>query len=96
MSYDHVKDRISSVVGTEDDSGVLFDETISAYTMRRKRAQEFLTQTLIQNQKKAFAPYLKRPQWSTILDEPTSGEAYYQLAPTAELDEPLTVSICLT
>ncbi|KAK3954103.1 TIP-1 family-domain-containing protein [Pseudoneurospora amorphoporcata] len=91
MSYDHVKDRISSVVGTEDDSGVLFDETIAAYTMRRKRAQEFLTQTLIQNQKKAFAAYLKRPQWSTISDEPTSGEAYYQLAPTAELDEPLTV-----
>ncbi|EAA30678.1 hypothetical protein GE21DRAFT_10443 [Neurospora crassa] len=91
MSYDHVKDRISSVVGTEDDTGVLFDETISAYTMRRKRAQEFLTQVLIQNQKKAFAAYLKRPQWSTISDEPTSGEAYYQLAPTAELGEPLAV-----
>lgn len=95
MSYDHVKDRISSVVGTEDDTGVLFDETISAYAMRRKRAQEFLTQVLIQNQKKAFAAYLKRPQWSTISDEPTSGEAYYQLAPTAELGEPLTVSIHL-
>ena len=87
MSYDHVRDRTSAAVGKEDDGGVLFDETIAAYSQRRKRAADFLSEALVNSHRKAFKAYLHRPQWSTIADDVSSGE----LAVTAELDEPLRV-----
>jgi hypothetical protein len=90
MSYDHVKDRTSSVVGTEDDSGALFDETIAAYSLRKQRAQEFLVDTMIDAHYKAFYAYLRRPQWTTINEDPAAIDPA-SLAVTAELDEPLRV-----
>ncbi|KAK4124472.1 hypothetical protein N657DRAFT_617703 [Parathielavia appendiculata] len=86
MSYDHVRDRTSSAVGKEEDSGVLFDETIAAYNLRRKRAQEFLAEALVESHRKAFKAYIHRPQWSTIADD-SPGD----LVVTAELDEPLRI-----
>ena len=94
MSYDHVRDRTSSCVGSEEDGGVLFDETISAYSMRRKRAQEFLVSAVNDSHHRAFRPYLQRAQWTTISDDPSAADAY-QLAITAELDEPLKVGASL-
>ncbi|KAH6615625.1 TIP-1 family-domain-containing protein [Chaetomium sp. MPI-SDFR-AT-0129] len=89
MSYDHVRDKTSAAVGKEDDGGgVLFDETISAYSQRRKRAEEFLSEALVESHRKAFKAYLHRPQWSTIADESTPAS---DLAVTAELDEPLRI-----
>ncbi|KAK3941362.1 RINT1-like protein [Diplogelasinospora grovesii] len=90
MSYDHVKDRTSATVGTEEDGGVLFDETIAAYSMRRKRAEEFLAEALTESHRKSFAAYLKRPQWTTIADDAVQADGY-QLAVTPELDEPLRI-----
>jgi len=89
MSYDQVKDRTSSAVGTEEDSGALFDETIAAYSARRKRAEEFLSEALVDSHRKIFRAYLSRPQWTTIADDTDS----YQLAITPELEEPLRVSL---
>lgn len=92
MSYDHVRDKTSAAVGKEnDDNGVLFDETIAAYSQRRKRAEEFISEALVETHRKAFKAYLHRPQWSTIADD-ASGD----LAVTAELDEPLRVSLLFT
>ncbi|KAL2151346.1 hypothetical protein VTH82DRAFT_6444 [Thermothelomyces myriococcoides] len=54
MSYDHVRDKTSAAVGKEEDGGVLFDETIAAYSQRRKRAEEFLSEALIESHRKAF------------------------------------------
>jgi hypothetical protein len=88
MSYDHVRDKTSAAVGKEEDGGVLFDETIAAYSQRRKRAEEFLSEALVESHRKAFKAYLHRPQWSTIADDAVAGD----LAVTAELDEPLLVS----
>ncbi|KAK4154399.1 RINT1-like protein [Chaetomidium leptoderma] len=87
MSYDHVRDKTSAAVGKEEDGGVLFDETIAAYSQRRKRAEEFLSEALVESHRKAFKAYLHRPQWSTIADDSASGD----LAVTAELDEPLRI-----
>lgn len=61
-----VKDRISSAVGTDEDTGILFDETIAAYSFRRKTAEEYLVSALIDSHQKAFRPYLGKPQWTTI------------------------------
>ena len=74
MSYDHVKDRTSSTVGTEDDGGVLFDETIVAYTQRRERAANFLIEALVESHHKALRAYLQRPQWTTINEDISTGE----------------------
>lgn len=90
MSYDHVKDRTSAAVGSEEDGGVLFDETIAAYSARRKRAEEFLSEALIESQRKAFRAYLQRAHWTTIVDDPSAIDSA-MLAVTAELDEPLRV-----
>ncbi|KAB5533649.1 TIP-1 family-domain-containing protein [Coniochaeta sp. 2T2.1] len=90
MSYDHVRDRTSSVVGTEDDSGALFDETIVAYSSRRQRAQDFLVDAVVDSHNKAFYAYLKRPQWTTINEDPAAIDPSH-LAVTAELDEPLRI-----
>ncbi len=90
MSYGQVKDRTSSTVGSEEDGGVLFDETIAAYSLRRKTAQEFLVSAVTDSQYKAFRPYLQRTQWTTIHEDASAADPY-QLAITAELDEPLRV-----
>ena len=94
MSYDHVRDRTSAAVGKEEDGGVLFDETIAAYSQRRKRAADFLSEALVNSHRKAFKAYFHRPQWSTIADDVSAND----LAVTAELDEPLRVGLppCVT
>lgn len=74
MSYDHVKDVTSSAVGTEEAGGILFDETIAAYTQRRERAAEFLIETLVDSHHKAFKAYLQRPQWTTINADSSAGK----------------------
>ena len=91
MSYEHVKDRTSSTVGLEEDGGILFDETIAAYSMRRQAAQGLLIAAVIDSHQKAFRPYFSRAQWTTIVDGATIVDPY-QLAITAELAEPLSVS----
>ncbi|TPX18210.1 uncharacterized protein E0L32_002719 [Thyridium curvatum] len=90
MSYDAVKDRTSSAVGTDDAGGALFDETTAAYAARRKSAQEYLVSALIDSHYKAFRPYLYRAQWTTINEDPAAIDPQ-QLAITAELDEPLRI-----
>src|SRR3569833_4687390 len=89
MSYDQVKDVTSSAVGSEEDGGVLFDETIEAYSMRRKTAQEFLINAVVDSHRKAFRPYLQRAKWTTINEDPSATDPY-QVAITAELDETLS------
>ncbi|KAI0165241.1 TIP-1 family-domain-containing protein [Hypoxylon sp. FL1284] len=89
MSYEDVKDRTSAVIGSDGDGGILFDETIAAYTNRRKAAEEYLVSALIESHQKAFRPYLAKAQWTTISDD--SHVEASQLSVTPELDEPLTI-----
>ncbi|KAI0506376.1 RINT-1 family protein [Xylaria bambusicola] len=89
MSHEAVKDRISSTVGTDEDTGILFDETIAAYGFRRKTAEEYLVSALIDSHQKAFRPYLSKPQWTTISSDLNIDPS--QLAITPELDEPLKI-----
>ncbi|KAI1385702.1 TIP-1 family-domain-containing protein [Hypoxylon trugodes] len=89
MSYEDVKDKTSADVGSDGDGGILFDETIAAYTRRRKTAEEYLVTALVDSHQKAFRPYIAKAQWVTISDN-THVETS-QLSVTPELDEPLTI-----
>ncbi|KAI0024076.1 RINT-1/TIP-20 [Xylariomycetidae sp. FL0641] len=89
MSHDAVRDRISSAVGLDGDSGILFDETIVAFSHRRKTAEEYLVSAVIDSHHKEFRPYLSKPQWTTISSEPAVDPM--QLAITPELDAPLRI-----
>lgn len=92
MSHDEVKDRTSKTIGSDEDGGILFDETIKAYSARRKTALEWLIAAVQDSHSKAFRPYIQRAQWMTM-SEDSSVVDPYQLAITAELDEPLIVRI---
>jgi RAD50-interacting protein 1 len=73
ISYDAIKDRTSAAVGSGDEDGVLFDETIAAYSIRRKTAMEFLVGALTESHQKAFRAYVTRTQWTTISESPSVG-----------------------
>ena len=72
MSHDHVKNRTSATVGSSEDGGILFDETIAAYSNRRKTAEEYLVSALVSSHREAFRPYLVKPQWSSINGDSSS------------------------
>ncbi|KAH7362080.1 RINT-1 family protein [Plectosphaerella cucumerina] len=88
MSYEEVKDRTSNAVGSKNDDGIIFDETIAAYAARRQAAQEFLVTALATSHRDAFKAYTTRVQWTTISESGGDIDPH-QLAITAELDEPL-------
>ncbi|KAJ3504578.1 hypothetical protein NM208_g16316 [Fusarium decemcellulare] len=87
MSYNDVKDRTSAAVGQEREDGALFDETVAAYSMRRKAAQELLVGALVDSHGKAFRAYTTRVQWTTVGETAILDE----LAVTPELEEPLRI-----
>ncbi|KAK5995681.1 RAD50-interacting 1-like protein [Cladobotryum mycophilum] len=85
-----IKGRTSTAVTEGDEDGAIFDETVAAYTSRRKAAEELLVGALVDSHAKAFRAYLQNVQWTTIgetavLDDPAL------LSITPELDEPLRI-----
>ncbi|KAI5466857.1 TIP-1 family-domain-containing protein [Mariannaea sp. PMI_226] len=99
LSYDDVKCRTSSAVGQESDSGALFDETVMAYSQRRKAGLDLLVGALVESHSKAFRPYTHHVQWTTVGDISILGVLYSSLltyaldmeSVTPELDEPLRI-----
>ncbi|PFH61966.1 hypothetical protein XA68_15628 [Ophiocordyceps unilateralis] len=82
--------RVPDMSAADGDESGIFDETVSAYTMRRKAAEELLIGALADSHSKAFRAYLHQAQWTTvgeaaILDDPS------HLSITPELDEPLRI-----
>lgn len=69
MSYEELKDRTSTAVGSDEEGGGLFDETIAAYSMRRKTAGDFLVSALVDSHNKAFRAYTSRKHWTPISQE---------------------------
>jgi hypothetical protein len=66
MSIDDVKNRTSTATGKIEGEGALFDETVAAYTTRRKAAEELLVNALIDSHAKAFRAYTHHVQWTTV------------------------------
>lgn len=76
MSHDEVKDRTSKTVGTGDNGGILFDETIKAYCSRRTATQDLLVEAVIRSHADSFRPYIQRTQWTVISEDPTAGKPH--------------------
>ncbi|GJN71302.1 hypothetical protein PLICBS_005365 [Purpureocillium lilacinum] len=88
--HDGALNRVSSNLGQGSEDSGIFDETVAAYTMRRKGAEQLLVGALAESHAKALRSYLHHVQWTTVgetavLDDPS------QLSITPELDEPLRI-----
>lgn len=61
--------RVPSNVGdgSNSDSGI-FDETVSAYSSRRKAAEQLLVNALADSHTRAFRAYIHKVQWTTVGD----------------------------
>ncbi|KAL9103945.1 MAG: hypothetical protein Q9163_001051 [Psora crenata] len=82
MSVEHVAERTSSAVGSDEDTGALFDETAGAYRRLRVRTEDVMQDKLISSLRETLRPYSRINPWSSL--SPSSSPA--SLALTAELD----------
>ncbi|MCJ1311402.1 RAD50-interacting protein 1 [Agyrium rufum] len=83
MSVEDVAGRTSNVVGTDEDSGALFDETANAYRKLRIRSEGVIQTHLVSSLRDSLRPYSRINPWSSI---GTEGVSLASLAITAELD----------
>ena len=81
MTVEAVAERTSSTVGSEADTGALFDETAGAYKRLRIRSEGFMQEMLIHSLRETLRPYSRINPWSSLSTEPSAS-----LALTAELD----------
>lgn len=84
MSVEAVAQRTSNTVGSDTDTGALFDETAASYKSLRIRTETILIETITDTFRATLRPYGRINPWSSLstisLSEPSS------LALTAELD----------
>lgn len=79
--------RTSSNLGDQSASGgALFDETASAYSRLRSRAEERLIEHLQWQSKDAIRAYSRTNLWSSIPASSSTPSGISQLPPSAELD----------
>ncbi len=83
LSVADVAERTSSAVGSQEESGALFDETAGAYRRLRIRTESILQDALIHTIRDSLRPYSRINPWSVLSTEPMTPSA---LALTAELD----------
>lgn len=81
LTVEAVTERTSSAVGSEEDTGALFDETAGAYRRLRVRSEGFIQDMLVQSLRTTLRPYGRINPWSSLSNEQSSS-----LALTAELD----------
>lgn len=82
LSVEDVAERTSSAVGSEEDTGALFDETAGAYRRLRIRSEGIMQEMLIHSIREYLRPYGRINPWSSL----SSVEPSSSLALTAELD----------
>ncbi|KAL7797217.1 TIP-1 family domain-containing protein [Trichoderma ceciliae] len=89
-SGDDIKERTVAAVDGGDENGAIFDETIAAYTNRRKAGEELLVGALVESHTKALRAYTHNVEWTTVGESATPDDSS-ALSITPELDEPLSV-----
>ncbi|RDW63962.1 hypothetical protein BP5796_10464 [Coleophoma crateriformis] len=88
MTLGDVKDVISSSLGSDEDGGGMFDESVATFKSLRSKAEQLIIQAIKYAYPTSLRPYFHKPQWTTITSEPVSMET---LNITAELDQTLQV-----
>ncbi|KAL9119291.1 MAG: hypothetical protein Q9187_004153, partial [Circinaria calcarea] len=83
MSVEDVAERTSSVVGSDEDTGALFDETAGAFRRLRERTEILVQDLLINNIREALRPYGRINPWSSVSSDVVDVST---IAVTAELD----------
>lgn len=83
MSVEDIAERTSSTVGSNEDSGALFDETAGAYRRLRIRTEGIMQDTLIHDLRESIRPYGRINPWSSLSSDSIPSSA---LNLTAELD----------
>ena len=81
MTVEAVAERTSSSVGSDEDTGALFDETAGAYRRLRVRSEGIMQDMLIHSIRETLRPYGRINPWSSL-----SSTSNSSLALTAELD----------
>ena len=84
MSIEDVADRTSSAVGSDEESGALFDETAGAYRRLRIRTEGIIQDTLIHSVREALRSYARINPWPSLSSDSSTDPS--SLALTAELD----------
>lgn len=69
ISIEQVKDRISNSVESDSQEGVLFDETITAFTRRLTEALDMLIGAVSDSHSKALKVYTGSLQWTTLVQD---------------------------
>lgn len=64
--HDGALNRVSSNLGQGSEDSGIFDETVAAYIMRRKGAEQLLVGALAESHVKALRSYLHHVQWTTV------------------------------
>lgn len=93
LSVAAVAERTSSSVGSEDDTGALFDETASAYSRLRIRSEGIIADQLAYNIRESLRAYRNINPWTTLSSSTGSSSHPQQPHPstvTAELEPTLT------
>ncbi|KAI9759858.1 MAG: hypothetical protein M4579_002065 [Chaenotheca gracillima] len=83
MSLEHIAERTSSAVGSDQDSGALFDETAGAYRSVRVHAEETIVDLLNSSIRESLRPYSRINPWSSLDVDSSSSSA---MSISAELD----------
>lgn len=73
---DDIKERTVAAVDGGDENGAIFDETIAAYTNRRRAGEELLVGALVESHSKALRPYTHNVQWTTVGESATPGKLH--------------------
>ncbi|KAL9020548.1 MAG: hypothetical protein Q9185_002226 [Variospora sp. 1 TL-2023] len=89
MSVEHVADKTSAAVGSNDGGGALFDETAGAYRRLRVKAEGIMTDHFVQNVRDSLKAYGRVNTWSALPGEANESleSDSSSLAISAELDK---------
>ena len=83
ISVSAVAERTSNTVGSDSDTGALFDETAASYKSLRIKTEDFMTITLVDTFRHTLRPYGSINPWSTLSHESVSSSS---VTLPAELD----------
>lgn len=70
---DKPDDQVIATPPRKNTESAIFDETVTAYTTRRKAAEDLLISALANDHAKAFRSYTQKVQWTTIGDAAVLG-----------------------